>query len=104
PEGSVASYMETLAMLRRLAPSMIAPGHGPVIRDPQRKIGEYVDHRRARELQLLDALKTPKTTKELVDEIYAPNSHEVRNLATLSVEAQLSKLLDEGRIQRAGHA
>src|SRR5579872_2826574 len=51
PEGDMQLYMRTLDTLRRLSPLLIAPGHGPIVRDPLTTIDQYIDHRRARERQ-----------------------------------------------------
>lgn len=44
--------MASLIHLRDLRPSVIYPGHGPVISDGTEKINEYIEHRMARERQV----------------------------------------------------
>lgn len=99
PEGDMTAYMETLERLRDLRPVMIAPGHGPVIRDPVAKIDEYVSHRREREEQLLQVLsRGPAGVPDLTRIVYGELPEEVLRLAELSVGAQLEKLSREKRV------
>jgi glyoxylase-like metal-dependent hydrolase (beta-lactamase superfamily II) len=100
PEGNMAEYLRTLERMRSLEATLIAPGHGPIIVDPEAKIDEDFAHRRQREQALLEALWEPRTVEELVESIYAPAGDDLRSLAELSVEAQLAKLVDESAIER----
>lgn len=98
PEGSMTDYMNTLARLQLLHARLIAPGHGPLIDDPARKIEEYRLHRLEREEQILQALsRTPRTVDDLVVEVYTAIDPSLRVLAAASVQAHLEKLLGEGR-------
>src|SRR5947208_13118932 len=45
PDGDMAVYLASLAKVRQLAVTAIAPGHGALIDDPVAKIDEYVTHR-----------------------------------------------------------
>jgi glyoxylase-like metal-dependent hydrolase (beta-lactamase superfamily II) len=100
PEGDMVIYMDTLHRTRELNPVAIAPGHGPMILNPEAVIDEYVHHRQERERELLAALDAPQTVWELVDRIYSPPSEPIRQLASLSVEAQLAKLESERCVER----
>lgn len=103
PEGDMLVYMQTLEAIRHLRPRLIAPGHGPLIADPDAKIEEYVEHRRRREQQLLGALESgPASVEELVQAIYTDVDPRVLDLARGSLEAQLLKLESEGRVRTDG--
>ena len=103
PEGDMAAYMRSLEVMRRLQPRLIAPGHGPIIRDPEAKIAEYVEHRRLREQRLLAALRQgPATARELVERVYTDTDPRLMDLALGSVQAQLVKLVAEGAVRQAG--
>src|SRR5215218_559681 len=54
--NSLASYMDSLALLQAQEIELICPGHGPWITDPEAKLVEYVEHRQMRERRLLEAL------------------------------------------------
>jgi glyoxylase-like metal-dependent hydrolase (beta-lactamase superfamily II) len=102
PEGDMTAYMATLEALQRLGPRLIAPGHGPVVTDPQRKIEEYIQHRREREAQLLRELSHgPAGEEELVARVYTDVDPTVRSLARWSVQAQLAKLVAERKVIRS---
>lgn len=45
-------YMSSLKKLLALSPSVLYPGHGPVITDGRSKIEQYIKHRNAREQQV----------------------------------------------------
>jgi glyoxylase-like metal-dependent hydrolase (beta-lactamase superfamily II) len=103
PEGDMAAYMGTLEAMQRLQPRLIAPGHGPIVTDPEVKIEEYIRHRREREEQLLQVLaRGPAGEADLVSRVYTDVDPALRSLASGSVQAQLAKLIAEGRVIQSG--
>ena len=56
PDGNMTQYLESLAAVRAIRLRSIAPGHGHLIEDPKAVIDEYIEHRLAREQQILDLL------------------------------------------------
>ena len=57
-----------------VSPKTVYPGHGPVVRDGVSKISEYIDHRNAREKQVVSALEgkpAGASPMQLVATIYA---------------------------------
>jgi ribonuclease/clavin/mitogillin len=65
--------MESLKKLQAIDPSVIYPGHGPIVNNPTQRIQTYIEHRMKRNDQIVDALKkstTPLTISELVNIIY----------------------------------
>ena len=69
-----------------------------MIENPIEVIDEYIEHRLAREKQVLDALRTAETATipELVEAIYTDVPTEMHGWAALSVWAHLRKLADDG--------
>ncbi|HVF07013.1 MAG TPA: MBL fold metallo-hydrolase [Actinomycetota bacterium] len=103
PDGDLAQYLRSLSRMQELAPRTIYPGHGPVVLDAPAKLQEYVDHRAARERQIIDAIsREPRTIADIVAEIYAAYPPEVHELAARSVLAHLLKLSAEGRAAHEG--
>lgn len=101
PEGDLMAYLRSLQRMRELSPRVLYPGHGPVVFDGPGKLEEYVEHRAAREEQVLAALASgPRTAEEIVPEIYGDHPAELHELAARSVLAHLIKLENEGRAQR----
>jgi glyoxylase-like metal-dependent hydrolase (beta-lactamase superfamily II) len=101
PDGDMAAYLASLERLRHLRPRLraIAPGHGHLITDPMAVVDEYIEHRLARERQVLDTLaaRGTATVTELVEDIYVDVPPELHPWARFSVWAHLRKLADEGR-------
>jgi glyoxylase-like metal-dependent hydrolase (beta-lactamase superfamily II) len=103
PEGDMASYMASLDLLQGLQSTLLAPGHGPVVRDVPAKLREYIEHRHARESQLINALAAgPSTVPALVARSYVDTPPELRQLAEGTVTAGLQKLEREGLVQQGG--
>jgi glyoxylase-like metal-dependent hydrolase (beta-lactamase superfamily II) len=103
PEGDMAAYLRSLAAMRRLAPRVIYPGHGPAVWAARSKLDEYLEHRAERERQILGALgQGPRTPADLVPAIYADHPEEVHAAAAASVLAHLIKLEREGAVGRVG--
>ena len=103
PDGDMATYLASLERLKAIRPRLkaIAPGHGHVIDDPLATIDATIEHRLAREAQVLDALRTrgTATITELVEEIYVDVATELHPVARRSVWAHLRKLADEGTVK-----
>ncbi len=103
--GSLTDYLESLERLRSLDIRRIHPGHGPAIQDPQAKITEYIEHRRMRERQVLDALQAgARTIPEMVARIYADVPTALHQLAEESVWNHLVKLEGENRVRQTRQA
>ena len=59
--GGLIEYMASLRKLLPLDLTVIYPAHGPAIREPYKKLNEYIAHRELREQQILDAMKAGLT-------------------------------------------
>jgi glyoxylase-like metal-dependent hydrolase (beta-lactamase superfamily II) len=100
----MAAYLESIARLQKLRPSLraIAPGHGHLIEDPAAVLAGYLHHRLDRERQVLDAVRgagRPVTPAAIVEHVYpADLIEELVPRARQSVHAHLRKLLADGRV------
>jgi glyoxylase-like metal-dependent hydrolase (beta-lactamase superfamily II) len=98
-EGSLSEYLASLRHLRRIAPAVLCPGHGPYVHDPLAKIDEYIEHRLERERLLLAALEAgARSEEELLDRAWHDAPVELRPAAGLTLRAHLGKLAEEGRL------
>jgi glyoxylase-like metal-dependent hydrolase (beta-lactamase superfamily II) len=96
--GDLAAYLASLERVISLEPARLFPAHGPVIDDPVRLLRSYVQHRHAREDQIVDALRSGAATPEaIVVRVYQGLDESLRPLAGESVVAHLIKLEREGR-------
>jgi glyoxylase-like metal-dependent hydrolase (beta-lactamase superfamily II) len=99
--GALAAYLAGLERLRRRAPSLLLPGHGPVVEDPAAKIAEYIAHRLERERRLLAALDAgARSVREMLDAAWDDVPEMLRPAATVTLAAHLDKLADEGRLPK----
>ncbi|MCB9077917.1 MAG: MBL fold metallo-hydrolase [Anaerolineaceae bacterium] len=99
PDGDMADYLDSLRAMQALAPTRIFPGHGPASDTPHALLQTYIDHRLAREQQVLHWLAQGRTTAAAIAAaIYADQPPQVLPIATLQVEAHLIKLRREGRL------
>jgi glyoxylase-like metal-dependent hydrolase (beta-lactamase superfamily II) len=97
--GALAGYLAALERLRKLAPAIICPGHGPLILDADAKLREYIEHRRERERRLVDALQSDaRTVDELLDRAWSDVPEGLRPAAAVTLAAHLDKLEAEGRL------
>jgi glyoxylase-like metal-dependent hydrolase (beta-lactamase superfamily II) len=101
PDGNMTDYLQSLERLLEFDISLILPGHGPLVGKPEAKIKEYIEHRRLREKQVLDALsKGRNTIGDITAMIYVDVSPALQRVAEFSVQAHLEKLIKEGRVKR----
>jgi glyoxylase-like metal-dependent hydrolase (beta-lactamase superfamily II) len=97
--GSLRDYMDSLRRLQALELTVLYPGHGPEIDDPQAKIAEYLAHRQEREDRLVAALERGQRSKTaLLAEVWDDVPEQLRGAAAIAMEAHLEKLQDEGRL------
>ncbi len=102
--GDMGVYVETLERLERLRTSRICPAHGDVIDDSKARIRDYIDHRKAREAQILGLVKQqPAKVGELVAQIYGDHDlpPELVDAAGWQVLAHLQKLKRAGKVTGA---
>ena len=101
--GDLLDYMNSLERLRTEEPTALYPAHGPRIDDGPAKIREYIDHRLAREQQILDALAAgDPDIPAIVARVYAAYPKELHVPARASVCSHLLKLEREERVVREG--
>jgi len=97
--GALAGYLAALQRARDRHPRLIAPGHGPLVLDADAKLGEYIDHRLARERALVEALgRGLRRVDELLAAAWPGTPWELQTAATITLAAHLDKLADEGRL------
>jgi glyoxylase-like metal-dependent hydrolase (beta-lactamase superfamily II) len=97
--GDLASYMAALERLRARGLELIAPGHGPVVTDPNAKLIQYISHRLAREASLVEALGDgARSVDEMLDAVWSDAPPPLRAAAAVTLAAHLEKLADEGRL------
>ena len=101
--GDLGQYMKSLDRLLEESPGALFPAHGPRIDDGPSKIREYIQHRLAREEQILQTLRDGHhQITTMVSVIYAAYPKALHAAAGQSVASHLLKLEAEGRVVRQG--
>jgi glyoxylase-like metal-dependent hydrolase (beta-lactamase superfamily II) len=97
--NSLAAFLDSLALLRAADLTLMAPGHGPWITDPEAKLAEYVEHRMMRERRLLTSLDEGENSRAaLLAAVWDDVPVELLPMAAMAMEAHLEKLEAEGRL------
>ncbi len=98
PHGDMAQYVDSLRKMQSLEAEVMCCGHGPAVKEPNRKLQELIDHRREREEQILALVREGRdTVKRLVRTIYPELDQRLLGMATGQVVSHLAKLEREGR-------
>jgi ribonuclease/clavin/mitogillin len=103
PHGDMALYVASLRKMQALEAALLAPGHGPAVKEPRRKIQELIDHRQQREDQIVGLIAEGKgDVKSLVKAIYPELDKRLLSMAQGQVISHLHKLQSEGKLQLEG--
>lgn len=104
PSGSMSDYIASLRRLLDEPVEVMAPGHGDLIREPVETLEKTIAHRLERERKVAAALANhpESTAADLVKVVYSDVPAFLHNIATLSLEAHLIKLVEDGRATANG--
>jgi endoribonuclease LACTB2 len=99
PEGDMDEYLGSLAKLAALRPETLFPGHGPVIKNADAKLREYIDHRLWREERILEAWNAgAHDPAAMLPAVYDDVPPQAWPLAQRQILAHLERLRRLGRI------
>ena len=100
PHGDMVQYLASLRRMQSLDAELLCPGHGPVVREPKRKIQELIDHRRERDEQILSLIGEGKgSVRRLVRSVYPELDRRLLPMATGQILSHLRKLEAEGKVR-----
>jgi glyoxylase-like metal-dependent hydrolase (beta-lactamase superfamily II) len=93
PDGVLADYLQSLHRLKEYGDAMVLPGHGPELPHAGEVAAFYLAHRQQRLEQVRAAVQAgAKTSREVVEVVYADVDESLWFAAELSVRAQLDFL------------
>ena len=94
------AYMKSLRRVADLTPDSLYPGHGPNITDASAAITSYIEHRLAREREIVAAVdRGAGTISEIVAVVYSEVDPRLQAAAAQQVAVQLTKLEGDGKVQ-----
>jgi glyoxylase-like metal-dependent hydrolase (beta-lactamase superfamily II) len=103
--GDLSDYLASLERVIRLAPARLLPAHGSVIDSPEPLLRRYIEHRVARERQIVEAMQAgARTADDITARIYRALSAKMLPMAKQGVLSHLAKLEREHRVRRDGEA
>ena len=103
PDGNMADYLRSLALLLERDDERYFPTHGAPITKPKRLVESFIAHRQAREEQILQCLAQGTTTiREMVPKMYVGVNPVLYPAAARSVFAHVLHMIEEGKVQTEG--
>lgn len=103
PDGDMAEYMASLALLLERDDAVYWPTHGPQIDDPGRHVRAFVTHRKMREAQIVESLrKGIDTIPAMVQTMYRNIDPRLHRAAERSVFAHVIHMTETGRLATDG--
>ena len=95
----MTSYLRSLERVRETDPARLMPGHGEPMDDPAGVVSEYLEHRMAREGQIIGAVRSgAETVGAVVRSVYGGIDPRLHPAAAVTVLAHLRKLDEEGAV------
>jgi glyoxylase-like metal-dependent hydrolase (beta-lactamase superfamily II) len=103
PYGDMVDYYASLRRLIGRRDSGYLPGHGPMLKNPQKHVKSLLAHRLQREDKILEILKLGRhTLKSLVENLYFKRDPRLFPAAERNVKAHLQKLELDGEVCTSG--
>ena len=103
PDGHMGDYLRELARIRDRDFDILWPTHGPAVTEPRTFIQAYIDHRMAREAQILEQIRAGRhQVRDMVAAMYADVDKRLHPAAAHSVLAHLIHMVETGRVSCAG--
>lgn len=103
PDGDMADYMASMALLLDRKDRVFYPAHGPAIESPRRLVRGMMGHRKQREGQILRFVERGTgAIEDMVPSIYKGLDPRLYGAAGRSVLAHLIELERQGRVARSG--
>jgi glyoxylase-like metal-dependent hydrolase (beta-lactamase superfamily II) len=95
--GDLGQYMASLERLLALEPRRLMPAHGPIVDDPRALLTAYLEHRRRREREVVEALRAGHSdVPAIAESIYHGLDSALLPAARENVRAHLEKLKSDG--------
>ena len=105
PDGDMAAYMASLALLMDRDDAIYYPAHGKPVDNPKRLVRGMMGHRKQREGQILRLLERGvELIPDMVAEMYKGIDSRLHGAAGRSVLAHLIDLRDRGVVSECGDA
>jgi glyoxylase-like metal-dependent hydrolase (beta-lactamase superfamily II) len=102
PDGDMAAYMASLALLHARDDRVFYPAHGPAVHNTRQLVRGMIGHRRQRERQILKLLgQRPQAIAELVPQMYKGVDERLWLAAGMSVKAHLLDLERHDAVTRS---
>jgi len=101
PDGNMRAYVESLRRLLAIDIKVLAPGHGHLIEDPHAEVDRLIRHRLRREDKVRQALlrsANGATVQSLLPFAYDDVPKTLYEMAALSLQAHLEKLVEDGEL------
>jgi glyoxylase-like metal-dependent hydrolase (beta-lactamase superfamily II) len=103
PDGDMGDYFASLDRIKARGFTTLWPTHGPPITDVAPFVQAYIDHRRAREAQILAAVaRGHSRIKAMVPELYKDVDPRLHPAAAHSVMAHMVQMVRDGRLVTDG--
>jgi len=94
--GDLNRYLDSCKKLLALQAAMVVPAHGPLHTEPQQLLEGYMQHRLAREAQIIECLdKGLRTPEEIVAVVYATTPKHLWPAAMSNIGLHLRKIRED---------
>lgn len=103
PDGSMSDYMASLHKLEKRPETIYLPGHGNIVRDAKKLVGQYIEHREAREAAILRKLSRGESDiPGIVQAIYIGLDPRLTKAAAMTTYAHIETLVERDMVSADG--
>ena len=100
PEGDVSQFINSCKEINKLQCQKFYPGHGHPVENPNGRIAELIEHRKERELEILNFLKSKEATiSQITKSVYLNIDKELLSVASRNVRAHLVDLIIKKQVK-----